>query len=163
MAARDNPVSLRASNVARALAGIEQKFGVGALQRLGDVAKPTSDVLGTGLVDLDRLTGIRRASHLRLGPEERRRDDTSVQTLAAAQQHGGIVAFVDVDRAFIPEYACRLGCAVEDIFIAEPDDGPMALEIDTRRSLVVRRDRARCVPALYSPCETKRQWTPATS
>src|SRR5262249_6551948 len=44
-------------------------------------------------------------------------------------QHGGIVAFVDVDHGFIPEYARRLGCRVEEIFIAQPGDGPMALEI----------------------------------
>lgn len=52
-----------------------------------------------------------------------------VQTLASTQQSGSIVAFVDVDHAFVPEYARRLGCAVENIFIAQPDDGPMALEI----------------------------------
>lgn len=113
MAARDDPASLRASNVARALAGIEQKFGVGALQRLGDVAMPTTDVLGTGLVDLDRLTGIGGwpRGHICevFGAESVGVTTLLVQTLAAAQQHGGIVAFVDVDRAFIPEYARRLG------------------------------------------------------
>src|ERR1041385_1961334 len=106
MAARDEPASLRASNVARALAGIEQKFGVGALQRLGDVAKPTSDVLGTGLADLDRMTGIGGWPRGRIcegfGPESVGVTTLLVQTLAAAQQHGGIVAFVDVDLPSFP-------------------------------------------------------------
>ena len=157
MAARDNPVSLRASNVARALAGIEQKFGVGALQRLGDVAKPTSDVLGTGLADLDRLTGIGGWPRGRIcevfGPESVGVTTLLLQTLAAAQRHRGIVAFVDVDRAFVPEYARRLGCAVEDIFIAQPDDGPMALEIVDAlvRSGAFDAIVLDSVPALYSP------------
>ena len=156
MAARDEPASLRASNVARALAGIEQKFGVGALQRLCDVPKPTSDVLGTGLADLDRLTGIGGWPRGRIcevfGSESVGVTTLLVQTLAAAQQHGGIVAFVDVDRAFVPEYARRLGCVVEDIFIAQPDDGPMALEIVDAlvRSGAFDAIVLDSVPALYS-------------
>ena len=76
-----------------------------------------------------------------------------LQTLAAAQRHRGIVAFVDVDRAFVPEYARRLGCAVEDIFIAQPDDGPMALEIVDAlvRSGAFDAIVLDSVPALYSP------------
>ena len=63
------------------------------------------------------------------GPESVGVTTLLLQALAAAQQHGGIVAFVDVDHGFIPEYARRLGCRVEEIFIAQPGDGPMALEI----------------------------------
>src|ERR1051326_5884606 len=132
MAARDQPGPGPGPDVARVVAGIEQKFGVGALQRLGDVAKPTSDVLGTGLADLDRLTGIGGWPRGRIcevfGPESGGVTTLLLQTLAAAQRHGGIVAFVDVDRAFVPAYARRLGCAVEEIFIAQPDGGPMVLE-----------------------------------
>jgi recombination protein RecA len=157
MAARHEPASFRASSVARALEAIEQKFGVGALQRLGDVAKPTSDVLGTGLVDLDRLTGIGGWPRGRIcevfGPESVGVTTLLVQTLAAAQQHGGIVAFVNVDRAFIPEYALRLGCSVEDIFIAQPDNGPMPLEIVDAlvRSGAFDAIVLDSVSALYSP------------
>ena len=73
-----------------------------------------------------------------------------LQTLAAAQRRG-IVALIDVDRAFGPEYARRLGCAVEEVFIAQPDDGPMALEIVDAlvRSGAFDAVALNSVPALY--------------
>jgi recombination protein RecA len=75
-----------------------------------------------------------------------------LQTLAAAQQRG-IVALVDVDYAFGPEYARRLGCTEEEVFIAQPDDGPMALEIVDAlvRSGAFDAVALDTVPALYPP------------
>ena len=115
--------------------------------------------LVTGLVDLDQLTeGIGGWPRGRIcevfGPQSVGVTTLLVQTLAAAQQHGGIVAFVDIDCAFIPEYARRLGCAVEDIFIAQPDDGPMAIGDRRRAGSVPGAFDAivlDSVPALYSP------------
>jgi recombination protein RecA len=120
-------------------------------------SRPAMYVARGWSIDLDRLTGIGGWPRGRIcevfGPESVGVTTLLVQTLAAAQQHGGIVAFVDVDRAFIPEYARRLGCAVEDIFIAQPDDGPMALEIVDAlvRSGAFDAIVLDSVPALYSP------------
>jgi hypothetical protein len=112
---------------------IERKFGAGAVQRLGDVTKPVTDVLPTGLVALDRAIGIGGWPRGRIcevfGPESVGVSTLLLQTLAAAQQRGGVVALIDVDHAFVPEYARRIGCVVEEIYNAQPDDGPMALEI----------------------------------
>jgi recombination protein RecA len=76
-----------------------------------------------------------------------------LQSLAEAQRRGGIVAFVDVDHAFVPEYARRIGCRVEEIFIAQPDDGPMALEIVDAlvRSGAFDVVMLDSVPGLYAP------------
>ena len=59
----------------------------------------------------------------------------------------------DVDHAFVPKYARRLGCAVENIFIAQPDDGPMALEIVDALVRCGAFDAIvlDSVPGLYSP------------
>ena len=100
MAARDNPVSLRASNVARALAGIEQKFGVGALQRLGDVAKPPAmySVRSRPSRSTDReIGGWPRGRICEVfGPESVGVTTLLLQTLAAANGAGASWAFVDV-------------------------------------------------------------------
>ena len=83
--------------------------------------------------DLDRAIGIGGWPRGRIcevfGPESVGVTTLLLQVLAAAQQRSGIVALIDVDHAFVPEYARRLGCAVEEIYVAQPDDGPMALEI----------------------------------
>jgi recombination protein RecA len=119
--------------VARALAGLERKFGRGAVQRLGALAGPHADALSTGLIDLDRAIGIGGWPRGRIceifGPESVGVSTLLLQGLATAQQRGGIVALVDVDHAFVPEYARRLGCSAEQIYIAQPDDGPMALDL----------------------------------
>src|SRR3954454_18393095 len=129
MAPSDQPASRRESGVQRAIAGIERKVGAGAVQRLGDVAKPTGDALPSGLAPLDRVIGIGGWPRGRIcevfGPEGVGVTSLLLQSLAAAQHRGGIVAFIDVDHVFVPNYVRRLGAAVEDIFIAQPDDGPM--------------------------------------
>ena len=123
----------RDKHLAAVVAGIEKKFGVGALQRLGSLANTNVDVLPTGIAELESILGVGGWPRGRIceifGPEGVGVTRLLLQALAAAQARGGIVAFVDVDHAFVPEYARRIGCVVEEIFIAQPDDGPMALEI----------------------------------
>jgi recombination protein RecA len=155
MAPPGQPTSGRAESALQAVAAIERKFGAGAVVRLGDVATPTTDVLQTGLIDLDGVIGIggwRRGRICEVfGPESVGVSTLLLQTLAAAQQRGGIVALVDVDHAFGPEYARRLGCTVEEVFIAQPDEGPMALEIVDAlvRSGAFDAVALDSVPALY--------------
>ena len=157
MPARDRSTTRRQDGVARALTGIERKFGVGALRRLGDVAEPVADVLPTGMPDLDWAIGIGGWPRGRIcevfGPESVGVTTLLLQVLAAAQQRGGIVALIDVDHAFVPEYARRLGCAVEEIYVAQPDDGPMALEIVDAlvRSGAFDAVALDSVPGLYPP------------
>jgi recombination protein RecA len=157
MLPRDELTTARQAAVARALAGVEQKFGVGALRRLGDVAQPVADVLPTGMSELDRAIGIGGWPRGRIcevfGPESVGVTTLLVQVLGAAQQQGGIVALIDVDHAFIPEYARHLGCTVEEIYIAQPDDGPMALEIVDAlvRSGAFDVVALDSVPGLYPP------------
>jgi recombination protein RecA len=133
MAAREVSDLSRDRRVAATVAGIEKKFGVGAVQRLGAVAKPGADVVPTGVTSLDCILGIGGWPRGRIcevfGPESVGVTTLLLQSLASAQQRGGIVALVDVDHAFVPEYARASGCRVEEIFVAQPYDGPMALEI----------------------------------
>src|SRR6478735_2996648 len=112
MASAEQSTSARAAGVVQALKAIERKFGAGAVQRLGDVTKPVTDVLPTGLVDLDRVIGIGGWPRGRIcevfGPESVGVSTLLLQTLAEAQQRGGVVALIDVEHGFVPEYARRI-------------------------------------------------------
>src|SRR3954447_24474969 len=98
--------SQRTAAVNDALAAIERKFGVGAVQRLGEVTAPVTDVLPTGLIDLDKAIGIGGWPRGRIcevfGPESVGVSTLLLQTLAAAQQRGGVVGLIDVDHTFVP-------------------------------------------------------------
>jgi recombination protein RecA len=50
--------SAREHDVAKAVASIEQKFGVSALQRLGALPRTNVDTLPTGINALDLLLGV---------------------------------------------------------------------------------------------------------
>jgi recombination protein RecA len=157
MSSRDQVRSVPQGEVARAVAGIERKFGIGALQRLGAVTKAGADVVPTGMTKLDRAIGIGGWPRGRIcevfGPESVGVTTLLVHSLAAAQQRGGVVALIDVDHAFVPEYARRLGCTVEEVYIAQPEDGPMALEIVDAlvRSGAFDAIALDSVPGLYPP------------
>jgi recombination protein RecA len=100
---------------------------------VGDLAHTNIDVLPTGISVLDHLLGIggwpRGPICEVFGPDSVGATTLLLQSLAEAQQRGGIVAFVDVDHAFVPEYACRIGCRVEEIFKPSLTIGRWPLEV----------------------------------
>ncbi|MDE6278375.1 MAG: recombinase RecA, partial [Paramuribaculum sp.] len=49
--------------------------------------------------------------------------------IAEAQKNGGIAAIIDAEHAFDRFYAEKLGVDVNNLFIAQPDNGEQALEI----------------------------------
>ena len=123
----------RDRHVAAAIASIEEKFGHGAIQRLGATATWDVQVIPLGLAELDRIIGVGGLPRGRiveiLGPESAGVSTLLLHAVAAAQRCGGIAALIDVDRGFDPEYARRIGIDLSSLFIAQPDDGAMALEI----------------------------------
>jgi recombination protein RecA len=53
----------------------------------------------------------------------------TLHAIAEAQKKGGIAAFIDAEHAFDRYYAEKLGVDVENLYIAQPDNGEQALEI----------------------------------
>jgi recombination protein RecA len=49
--------------------------------------------------------------------------------VSEAQKAGGTAAFIDAEHALDPEWARTLGVSVEDLLIAQPDNGEQGLEI----------------------------------
>ncbi|MDY2829197.1 MAG: recombinase RecA, partial [Sodaliphilus sp.] len=53
----------------------------------------------------------------------------AIHAIAEAQRQGGIAAFIDAEHAFDRFYAAKLGVDVDNLWIAQPDNGEQALQI----------------------------------
>jgi len=116
-----------------ALAQIERQFGKGTIMRMGDQARVAIDVIPSGSLALDAALGIAGYPRGRIveiyGPESSGKSTLALHISASAQKKGGVVAYVDAEHALDPNYAKRLGVAVDDLLISQPDTGEQALEI----------------------------------
>ena len=116
-----------------ALKQIEKQYGAGAIMRLGENHKLKVDAISTGSLTLDIATGIGGLPKGRIieiyGPESSGKTTLALHCVAEAQKLGGEAAFVDAEHALDPAYAANLGVNVDDLLVAQPDNGEQALEI----------------------------------
>src|SRR5205814_1562602 len=117
-----------------AVGQIEKQFGKGAIMRLGQKgAIQPIDVISTGAISIDYALGIGGVPRGRVieifGPESSGKTTLSLQVIAEAQRAGGTAAFVDAEHALDAAYAQKLGVDVENLLVAQPDNGKQALEI----------------------------------
>ena len=63
------------------------------------------------------------------GPESSGKTTVALHIIAEAQKMGGIAAFIDAEHALDPVYAEALGVDVENLYVAQPDNGEQALDI----------------------------------
>jgi recombination protein RecA len=117
-----------------ALGQIEKQFGKGSIMRLGaDTRMAEMNVISTGSLDLDIALGIGGFPTGRIvevyGPESSGKTTLTLSAIAQCQKKGGIAAFIDAEHALDPSYAKKLGVNVDDLLVAQPDNGEEALEI----------------------------------
>src|SRR3989338_6945836 len=112
---------------------IQEKFGEGAIMKLGSVRKVDVDVIPTGSISIDMALGVGGVPRGRIieifGPESSGKTTLTLHIVKEAQRKGGLAAFVDAEHALDPEYARRIGVNVDDLLISQPDNGEQALEI----------------------------------
>src|SRR5690554_869367 len=112
---------------------LEKSYGKGAVMKLGDTAVEPIDAISTGSIGLDIALGIGGVPKGRVveiyGPESSGKTTLATHIIAEAQKKGGIAAFVDAEHAFDKYYAKKLGVDIENLLIAQPDNGEQALEI----------------------------------
>ena len=112
---------------------IQDKYGEGAIMKLGEVRKVDVDVIPTGSISIDAALGVGGVPRGRIieifGPESSGKTTLSLHIIREAQRKGGMAAFVDAEHALDPEYAKRIGVKVDDLLISQPDTGEQALEI----------------------------------
>ncbi len=116
-----------------AMAHLEKDFGSGTIMRLGDDAVEDVEVISTGSIGLDYALGVGGLPRGRIteiyGPESSGKTTLAIHVIAEAQKQGGICAIVDAEHAFDRFYAEKLGVDVNNLWIAQPDNGEQALDI----------------------------------
>src|ERR1051326_846344 len=113
---------------------IHKQFGDGSIMRLGDDhARLKIDVIPTGAISVDMALGVGGFPRGRVieiyGPESSGKTTLVLTAIGQAQKAGGLAAFVDVEHAFDPAYAKRLGVNLDDLLVSQPDSGEEALTI----------------------------------
>ncbi len=115
------------------LENLQDKFGEGAIMKLGDAKRTDIDVISTGSFSLDLALGVGGLPKGRVieifGPESSGKTTLALNVVAQAQKRGGRSAFIDAEHAMDPEYAAKLGVKVKELLISQPDNGEEALNI----------------------------------
>jgi recombination protein RecA len=123
----------RKEALARAVQQIEKSFGKGAIMSLSDQQPAVMDGVSTGSLSLDLAlggSGIPRGRVVEVfGPEMSGKTTLTLHIIAEAQKAGGTAAFIDVEHAFDPSWAKRLGVNLEELMVNQPSCGEEALEI----------------------------------
>ena len=116
-----------------AMAQIEKNFGKGSIMKLGDESVQEVEVIPTGSVGLNAALGVGGYPRGRVieiyGPESSGKTTLAIHAIAEAQKNGGIAAIIDAEHAFDRFYAKNLGVDIDNLLIAQPDNGEQALEI----------------------------------
>jgi recombination protein RecA len=127
----DNAEKLKVLN--STLERLEKIYGKGAIMKLGDSPVESMDVISTGSLGLDIALGVNGFPKGRVieifGPESSGKTTLALHAIAESQRAGGIAAFIDAEHAFDRFYAEKLGVDVQNLLIAQPDNGEQALEI----------------------------------
>lgn len=116
-----------------AISQIKQRFGEGAIMRLGEAKTMQVDAITTGCLSLDVALGIGGVPRGRIieifGPESSGKTTLAQHIVAEVQKTGGLAAYIDAEHALDPEYAQKIGVNIDELFISQPDTGEQALEI----------------------------------
>ena len=91
------------------------------------------NVIPTGSIGLDAALGVGGIPRGRVieiyGPESSGKTTLALHVIAQAQKTGGLAAFIDAEHALDPEYCGKLGVDIDNLLVAQPDNGEQALEI----------------------------------
>lgn len=115
------------------MALLEKDFGSGTVMRLGDDKIAEVETISTGSLGLDYALGVGGLPRGRIteifGPESSGKTTLAIHVIAEAQKQGGICAIIDAEHAFDRFYAEKLGVDVNNLWIAQPENGEQALDI----------------------------------
>lgn len=115
------------------LSSLQDKFGEGAIMKLGEARKVNVAVIPTGSFSLDIALGVGGLPKGRIievfGPEGSGKTTLALNVVAQAQKQGGKAAFIDAEHALDPDYAAKLGVKINELLISQPDNGEEALNI----------------------------------
>jgi recombination protein RecA len=128
----DGAIADKQKSLEEAVSRMEKTFGKGAIMRLGERTHMTVATTPTGSLSLDVALGggLPRGRLIEIfGAEGGGKTTLTLHCIAEMQRSGGICAFVDAEHALDPGYAAKLGVDVDNLYVAQPDNGEQALEI----------------------------------
>jgi recombination protein RecA len=115
------------------IASLQEKYGEGAIMKLGEFHAEDIPAIPTGSFSLDLALGIGGLPRGRIvevfGPESSGKTTLALNVVAQAQKQGGKAAFIDAEHALDPDYAAKLGVKVDQLLISQPECGEEALNI----------------------------------
>ena len=128
-----DPVVDKLKALQAAMDKIEKDFGKGAIMKLGANKVEEIEVIPTGSIGLNAALGVGGYPRGRVieiyGPESSGKTTLAIHAIAEAQKNGGIAAIIDAEHAFDRFYAQNLGVDIDNLLIAQPDNGEQALDI----------------------------------
>ena len=131
--AETTPADDRGKAAQMAIDQIKEKFGEGAIMKLGDARAMDVEAIPTGCLSLDIALGVGGVPRGRVievfGPEASGKTTLTLHVISSLQKMGGIAAFVDAEHALDPVYAKKIGVNIDELLISQPDTGEQALEI----------------------------------
>ncbi len=110
-----------------------RRFGQGIVMKLGEANHLQVQSIPTGFQPFDQALGVGGLPRGRItdiyGPEGSGKTTLCLHTIAEAQKHGGLAAFIDTEHALDPDHAAKCGVDLNRLYIAQPTTGEEALEI----------------------------------
>jgi len=112
---------------------IQDRFGEGAIMRLGEQKIAKIETIPSGSFSLDLALGVGGLPRGRTveiyGPEMSGKSTLTLHAIAELQKRGGKAAYIDAEHAFDIDYAKKLGVKTDDLLLSQPDSGEDALNI----------------------------------
>lgn len=109
-------------------AKLRKEYGAEAIPDISEIG-----VVSTGVPTVDRATGVDGLPRGRIidifGPEASGKTAIVLSTIAQVQEAGGIAAFIDAENALTDSFVKMLGANREDLLVAYPEEGEMAMTI----------------------------------
>lgn len=115
------------------IAKLDKAYGKGTVMKLNEGKVTDIPAISTGSLGLDLALGVGGLPRGRIieiyGPEASGKTTLTMHCIAEAQKAGGLAAFIDAEHAFDKTYAEKLGIDLNNLFVAQPDNGEQALDI----------------------------------
>lgn len=112
---------------------LKDRFGEGAIMKLGEAKKVDVGVIPTSSPSLDLALGVGGIPKGRIvevyGAESSGKTTLALHIVSETQKKGETAAYVDAEHALDPEYAKKIGVKINDLLISQPDHAEQALEI----------------------------------
>lgn len=129
----DSQTNERSKATQLAIDQIKERFGEGAIMKLGEAHAMDVEAVPTGCLSLDIALGVGGVPRGRVieifGPEASGKTTLTLHVIASLQKLGGVAAFVDAEHALDPLYAKKIGVNIDELLISQPDTGEQALDI----------------------------------